>query len=372
MQKKMIVLILSLFMGSLFSLTAGGNSDEVTAKIENQRESITVVDALGRTVSLDKPATRIAFTHYSTAEALRVIDAWELVVGRDGFSSDSLYYPGLDEIPPLTAPMEGPFNPNMEELLELDPDLLILEIIPMPGMEELIDMLEGTIPVIAVKTYVPEEMERSFRNIGTLIDKSQQVEEYLDWHQDLRQILQDRTGDLTTSEKATLFYKTGWSGPEDLQTFTDELSYVPTRNKLSGSINVAGDLPSQGGWVAKIDPEWLTSTDYEILILGDPTPGAYGPGVKDVSILKEYREAVMAMPIFSGSTAVREGRVYMLAPEFFGTPRNIIGFAHLAKWCHPELFMDFSPQKYHQEYLSKFMDLDIDFNKQGVFTYPEE
>ena len=43
---------------------------------------------------------------------------------------------------------------------------------------------------------------------------------------------------------------------------------------------------------------------------------------------------------------------------------------YLAKLIHPELFKDLDPRAVHQEYLTKFLNLDFDLDNQGMFLYP--
>ena len=42
----------------------------------------------------------------------------------------------------------------------------------------------------------------------------------------------------------------------------------------------------------------------------------------------------------------------------------------MAKWFHPDLFKDLDPEAIHQEYLTRFQNLDYDLDKNGVFVYP--
>ena len=369
-----LYLLLLLVLGCAGMVFAGGSQEPTSGKAPvpgDVFEPVTVVDFLGRSVTIDKPVESIVFSHYSSSEAVKILDAWDMVVGSDGYTSDGIIYPGIDDLPRLTDPMAGPYTPNMELLLELSPDLFIVEIIPMPGVDELLSQLEGLVTVVTVKTYEPDDMVQSFRNLGALLDREEEAENFISWSLNTQEYLLDRTRELSDSMKTTLFYKTGWTGPDDLQTFSNEMSYVPARDRIAGCINTAADLPSQGGWVPKVDPEWLVSTDFELLLAADPQPGAYGSAATLTEGLDAYRQQIMELPVFSESTAVRNGNVYMLSSEFFGTPRHIIGFTYIAKWAHPELFRDLNPQALHQEYIDNFLRADLDLGEQGVFVYPE-
>lgn len=375
MKKGKLILILleiicatALFANGVQEVTSmSAGSDEIKQGNDNH---ITVTDVLGREVSVDLPVKSVAYTHYSTSEALKILNAWDLVVARDGYTGDNLIYPNLEEIPALTSVMGNSFEPNMEILLEINPDLLILEIIPMPGIEALINELDGIIPTVAVKTYDPEKMVQSFEILGKLLGKEEEANIYIDWCIQLQSFLSEKISPLKQEELTKIFYKTGYGNVEDLMTFSNELSYVPARNRLTGCINIAADLPSQGGWVPSIDSEWLVEQDYDVLVIGDPQQNNFGFYKDSLDELKEYREQVMSLPVFADSNAVKNNRVYMQDDAYFGTPRFIVGFAYLAKWFHPDLFDNFDPASIQEEYFTKFLKLDSKDIKNGVFVFP--
>ena len=374
MKKIKTIFLITAVMFCASQLFAGGQQEfsGPEAAAEAAPSTITVTDFLGREVTIEMPIERIIFTHYASAEALKILDVWDLVVGRDGYTGDEFIYPDMNEIPALAEMMGGPYTPNMELLYSLNPDLFILEVIPMPGIEELLKDLDGVVPVVTVQTYDPEGMFNSMENLGRLLDREAEAAEFIAWVKGVQQSLLDKTGNLSDAEKTKVFYKSGYGGVEELMTFSNEMSYVPVRDRFSGAINIAADLPSQGGWVPSLDAEWLAQQDMDVLIISDPQPGGYGVQLNDSSKLAAHREKVMALPVFTDTTAVRTGRVYMFGDTFFGTPRHIIGFACLAKWMHPELFEDLDPAVLHQDYFDKFLRIDADVINNGLFVYPKE
>jgi ABC-type Fe3+-hydroxamate transport system substrate-binding protein len=46
--------------------------------------SVTITDFVGREVIVETPVKKIVFPHYAMAEVLKILDAWDLVVGRNG------------------------------------------------------------------------------------------------------------------------------------------------------------------------------------------------------------------------------------------------------------------------------------------------
>ena len=376
--KKRYILMLIMITTLLFTVQLFGGGQQETALLQKSDsdqaakeipESIVVTDSKGREVTVNLPVNRIAFSHFSTGEALRIVDAWDLVVGRDNYTSSKIVFPGLEDVPCI-ATGQNVYNLNCEKIYELDVDLFIAVDIPIPGFDDLISRLEPDIPVVALNFHEPSTIKINLEKLGQLLGRTKEVEEYVHWYDSVISELETQTGSLYDSEKVSLFYKTGWGGIDDIQTFSDSFQAIPERNRLSGSINIAGDLASSGGWVQNVDSEWLMTQDVDVLIVADPHPEALGLGVDDKVLIRKYWSEVLKHPLYSELDAIKNERVYMFSSEFFGTPRFIIGAAYLAKWCHPNLFKNFSPQDVHQEYLSRFMRIDYDLNEHGVFVYP--
>lgn len=110
----------------------------------------------------------------------------------------------------------------------------------------------------------------------------------------------------------------------------------------SGGKNIAADMEQQ--W-AQVDPEPVD--------------------------LQSFRDDIMNRTEFEKIKAIKNGRVYTVYGRFSSTPRRFLSVAYSAKWLHPDLFTDLAPQAIHQEYLTRFMRIDYDLEKHGVFAYPE-
>lgn len=370
--RQIAIILMLLGIGSLYATGHQESPEVAVVGQEKAFEPIIVTDILGRRVTIDKPVERIAFSHPGTAEALNILNVWDRVVARAGYTNDENLFPGVKDIPALGPLMGNPYEPNYELLYDLDVDLLIVEAIPMPGIEEMLASLEGIIPVVVVKLYEPAGLIDGLDAIGQLLGKRDEANAYIKWYTAVLDTLSDKTANLTDMEKPHIFFKHGYGAPGDLMTFTDELSYVPFRNRVTGSVNIAADLPSQGGWVSAVDPEWLIAQPLDVLVIADPLPGSFGTTVsKESKVVQQHSKAVESLPVFAGSKAVKEHRVYSMGDGLFGSPRFIVGFAYMAKWFHPDLFTDFDPQKIHQEYLTEFMRIDYDLDDKGVFVYPE-
>ena len=64
--------------------------------------------------------------------------------------------------------------------------------------------------------------------------------------------------------------------------------------------------------------------------------------------------------------AVKNNHVYVLNRDFISGPRWVIGHVCIAKWLHPDLFKDLSPDEMNREYLKEFQGMELE----GTWTYP--
>ena len=353
------------------AVTVPEKEQEATITTEAaEPETVTITDSSGREVTIERPVERIVFTHYSMGEALRIADVWNRVVGIDGYISDPILYPNIKNLPVISPPM-NPYGVNYEKVFELHPDILLVAYIPMPGFDDMVANLEPEIPVVALNLYEPDKIVENFRKLGLILSREDEVEKFIEFYKGVEADISAVTSKIPEEDKPRKFYKTGWGDVADLMTFSDDMPGVPYRNELTGCVNIAADLPSQGGWVQAVDPEWLIEQDPDIVIAGDPFPGIFGLGVDDTSAAEAMRNELIKLDVFSCGSAVKNGNVYLEATDFFGTARYIVGLAYQAKWFHPDLFADLDPRAIYQEYLTRFMRIDYDLEKHGVFVYPE-
>jgi iron complex transport system substrate-binding protein len=341
---------------------------ETTAKATDESVSLTITDCMEREVTVQRPVKRIAFSHSATADALMILDAWDMVAGRCQMLDEAMF-PDLDNIPVVKSG-QNVYELNYEEIYEAGIDLFIAADIPVSGFDDMVATLEPAIPVVALNFHDSSQFITNLEKLGRLLGKEKEAEEYIQWFNTIVDQISTKTTSL--EEKPKVFFKTGWGSIDDIQTFTDDFSGIPERNDITGCINIAADLPSTGGWIPSVDSEWLATRDMDILIVMDTIPGGFGLGIDDNTLIRNHREQVMAFPAFSGSNAVKNNCVYMIPVGFYATPQFIVEYAYLAKWFHPDLFNDLEPQAIHHEYLSKFMRIDFDLSKHGVFVYPEE
>ena len=138
---KKLALVLSLaMMLSLFGACTAEPAattvpaSEAVTESSAADSSVTVVDMLGKTITLDEPATRIVALTPSDCEILYAIGAGDTLVGRGKYCD----YPAqVLDIPAV----ESGANTNLEEIIALEPDVLLMS--TMSQTEEQIAALEA-------------------------------------------------------------------------------------------------------------------------------------------------------------------------------------------------------------------------------------
>ena len=152
------------FILSLFFLIFTGCNKVNESGNEDNKETITVVDQLGRTVTIPKNVERIVCLHHHTLDIILelqqgdklvgIVDKWESLIG----SYILKVYPNLENLP-----TPGGLNEiNVEAIAELKPDVVFFAH-QLP--EEYIKKLDELgIPAVGISLYVADREQASTIN----------------------------------------------------------------------------------------------------------------------------------------------------------------------------------------------------------------
>lgn len=336
---------------------------------------ITIIDALGREVTLDKPAERIAYTHFSVAEILLAVGAWDQVVARDGYISDENFYPGLKEIPAI-SPAANNLDINYEQIIETQPDVFIMPYLGWhdDSIDEIIDTLEPEIPVIFVEPLNPNAFLETVQTIGLISGNEDQAQEYIDFYNGIYDPIVTESSKLSPEERLNVFYKVDIGDTDQIMTYGKEMIGINEFFYAAGGKNVAGELPFS---YSEVDKEWLIEQDMDALVIlccDQRYSDAFGYRVVDPEFAQgrgsELRNEFMGMDVFSNTDAVNNEEVYLINCDLLCTPRYIISIAYMAKWFHPELYPDLDPEVLHQEYIDRFVGGNYNVSNAGLLYYP--
>lgn len=313
MNKKIVFFLSTLLIGTvLIGCSAQTSTAEMVAEVASS--SISLVDGLGREVTLESPAANIVSLSPSNTELLFAVGAGDQVVGRDTFSD----YPA--EATNLTDVGGGYAEYNLELVLELEPDLVLAAEI---NTVELVQSIEDLgIPVFYISNPLTfDDLYRNIENVGILTG-----------HTDTAQIviaeIQERVDAVVSAIAETdttplVFYELDATDPTKPYT-PGPSSYYSTLISMAGGKNIGDALTSS--W-AQISLEELVIQDPDIILLGDSLWGVTPESVSE-------REG------WNGLSAVQEGMVLPFDDNLLARPgpRLIDGLEALAQTIHPEVF----------------------------------
>jgi iron complex transport system substrate-binding protein len=299
-----------------------------------------------------------------TAEIVRSLNAEEKIVGVTdaGYKGIEVFYPELSELPSLGS---SGSRLDYEAVLNLNPDIFLPFYLPSSELKE---KLPG-VTIIYLGLRFPEHFVEGIGKLGYILDREEEAEEFINWHEGWTDKIKSRTEGLSEDEKPRVYMEVG--GLKSTYMTTSGFSRFQGTCDIAGGKSISEDLTTSI-W-PRVDPEWVIEQNPDIII---KTPWGYSVGgydMDDPSVLREIREEVLNRPELANVNAVKNRNVYLMTIGIDGDGTGfLIGTAYFAKWIHPELFDDLDPQAIHQEYLDRFQRIDFDLDEHGVFVYPKE
>lgn len=269
-------------------------------------------------------------------------------------SRDRVFFPELSKLPSIGAKI-----PDIETILELEPDVVITWSTDMKNFDE---KLQASISVIVLDLTKPQPMLEEIIKLGYILGKTDEAKRYVEFRSKYFSLIGERIKGLSEEEKPKVYI-------EYLSTYMalSSQSYVQLLPGIAGGRNIYGDLPGAG---FRVDPEDLIIKNPDIIIRYI-RGGKTGYGVKDPSELVELREEIMNRPELAEVNAVKSGKVYIVHLYISTSYHLPVGLAYFAKVFHPDLVKDLDPIEIHQEFIDKFCPgLDYNIKEQRGFIYP--
>ena len=269
---------------------------------------VTVVDDLGREVTLERAPTRVVTMIPSHTETVCAIAGCELLVGVDQFSN---HPPAVTDLPSLGSG----FSPNVEALVALEPDLVLVD--EYSGLAEA--LAPFGIPVFAGTPQTLSETYQLFAVIGLLLDAEDAAALVAGRVQGEIAGVAER---VAGAPEPTVYYEldaTPYSvGPG---------SFLGQMIAAAGGSNI---VPAELGDFPQLDPEFVVAQDPDIVLLAD---APYG---ESLATLRDR-------PGWSSIDAVADGDVIELTQAEVDLlnragPRLGEAILLLARWLHPGRF----------------------------------
>lgn len=325
------------------SLVAGCAPKEQAA--QPTPKTITVVDSAEREVEIPYPANRIVLLTADSCELVVALGAEDKIVGVEEGAAD---YVEIGEKFRKVVNVGHFVEPELEKIAELKPDVVFGY---KASIEKgVVDKLKSMgIPFVVCECNKIQNFEKDIELMGSILGKEDKAKEFLAFYHSVMNLITERTKNIR-SDQRTRVYLTGGGG-RPYRTYGKD-SDIDLYLNTVGAKNIASELPGQQPIVS---PEWVLTQDNEMIIewIGSTK-------IKpDLRPLIEVKETYLRDPVWTKTTAVREGRVHIMGWRVFKGLRFSIGLLYWAKWCHPDLFDDIDPEKFHREYMQKFLGLEL-------------
>ncbi|MGD6730159.1 MAG: ABC transporter substrate-binding protein [Pleomorphochaeta sp.] len=298
MNKKIIILLLSLI--SLTSLFSEGTKE---IAISN---TIEFTDSYNRTVQITKNPQRIVSLGPNITEIVSELD-FDKLVGRTDYCDYPEKVSSVKSIGSIT-------NANIEEIIELEPDLVIGSVhCPKDLLENLTKL-----GICAIAIYDDNSLDGSYNiisKIGYVMNEEEKANEIIKNNKALVEQIVDKT---STLDKKTVYYALSFGEWGDFT--AGGSTFIGKMINLAGAINIAEDVD---GWNYSV--EQLIEKDPQIII---------------VSKYYNSKDQFINTWPYSSLTAVKENRVYEIDNNLLDRQgiRNAQGLLELAKIIHPNEF----------------------------------
>ncbi len=282
---------------------------------------LTLEDALNRTIVITSEPSRVVSLAPSITEIIFAINASDKLVGVDDYSN---YPPILNKLVEegRIRRVGGFANPSIETILSLNPDIVFTT----TGVQAKIALHLSRLGIttIALPEGSLQDIYYSILVLGKLLNRYEEAADLV------RSISTNVTLVVTTVsdyDKPNVLFIV-W--PEPLFTIGSS-SFINELITLAGGKNVFDDVEQA---YPMVSPEEVVARDPQVIIIS---------GTDMFKSVSEFLEWARSKPGWSNITAIREGRVYILAGEYNDVivrpgPRIAIGLEVLAAILHPQAF----------------------------------
>jgi len=272
----------------------------------------TYTDDMGRAVAIDQIPQRIVSFGPSITEILFALGLEKKVVG----ISDYCDYPEAAKLKPKVG---NAFNPSLERIVELEPDLVLT-------VEQ--EQLNSELDALGIKFMVldPEDIDGILGGIelvGEITGTKKRAEELI---KDMQDSISQVIALMEDAPKVSVFFIIDATDPT-LPWTAGTGSFIDALITMAGGGNVAGE--AVGAWVP-FSLEQVVSSNPEVIIIQTMIAG-----IPTIS-----KEELEEHPVWGKMTAVKQGKVYIIDGDLVSRPgpRIIQGLEAMAKIIHPELF----------------------------------
>lgn len=306
--------------------------------------SITVIDQIGREVTLDAPAEKLVSSYYISTALLIALGCEDNLAGIE-MKGDTreLYRLAAPKLLELPAVGSGK-GINVEETAALEPDVVIIP----KRLEDSVESFEALeIPVIVVNPETQEEFEACINLLAQITGTEEMGEELLTYYHEKMEFARELTKD---ADKPKVYLS---SGSDYLSTCTSSM-YQNDLIAMAGGENVSEEL-TDGYWTA-VSAEQLAAWNPEYIF--------------GVSYAEYGLESFTNNEALACVEAVKSGKVLTFPSRIeawdYPTPSSVLGVLWLTSILHPDLYPAEEYKKEATDFYQKFFDIQVSDEALGL------
>ena len=344
--------------------------------------ALEIVDITGRTVTLERPATRVLLGEGRFLVAVSLLepdDPLSRVAGMlnefrrldpGGFERYAATFPGIRDVPTFGQTTEE--SVSLETAIMLQPDAAVFGVRghgPRESSEEMVRSLEAAgIPVVFIdfRDDPIGNTPASMRILGRLLDREAAAERFARFYeQEVARVVGRLSGFRGARPSVLLEARVGLGGE---CCFSMATGMFADLIEAAGGRNIAaGRLPGATG---VLNLEYVLDTDPEVYIgsaIG--SHGAAERGTAEGRIVlgagvppetaRDSLAAALMRPGLDRMRAVRTPRAHGIWHHFYNSPFNVYALQVMAKWLHPAMFADLDPDETLATMLTWVAPLDL-------------
>lgn len=343
-------------------------------------QAVTVIDAMGRVVTLPEPAQRIILTQARHLPVLALVhpDPVSILAGwsdefRTSFSNEYENYlkqfPEIANIPIVGRHTVDSFS--VEQALALQPDLIVLTA-SFAGVgkgQSLDDSLmmkqfaAAGVPVVIIDFFVNpmKNTVPSLRALGQAIGQEERSEAFITLYESHMAAVAGRLADLPSGDKPPVFVhahagSTDCCNSPGTGTFNDMVTYA-------GGHNIGSDVLKTV--TGRLHFEFINNRNPVVYVATGTGAGkrtsaglVIGTDISDAQARESLRRIIDSNRL-GALPAIRDGNAHGIWHAFNDSPLHVIFIEALARWIHPERFTDISPENTLAEINQHFLTVPL-------------
>jgi iron complex transport system substrate-binding protein len=308
---------------------------------------VTIKDATGANVTVQRPVNRIVCL--TSAETVSALGGASKIVAITGMLTTDVKAVLPASILSLPTVGDTDTSPNLEKIIELDPDLIL-------ASQRLTDahrkQFEDAGIAVIEDSSTGTRRNEYLTNLGLILNVQARAQELISYEKQYWDLVQNRVANLSRSQKPVVYFEwyQAWfsTGPGGSYTRLIE---------AAGGINAA-----ENSTVAnpQLNSEFIfeSNPDFAIRML-DYTSG------ETLQSFQNLYSSITSRTGMSDLKSVKNNQLYVIKSTLL-VERDVIGLLYFAKWFHPDLFTDIDPAAVHAEMIQKYYGTSLS----GVYLYP--